>query len=87
MGGVSGKAEKTMVTGMKGTTTITWVTGIIWMNRMNINEMTWMTGTIWITGMICMIRMNRMTNNEMTWMAWMIGMMDDLDDWNGLHDD
>ena len=33
-----------------------------------------MTGTIWTTGMICMIRMN----TKMT---------DDLDDWNGLHDD
>ena len=51
------------------------------MNRMNINKMTWMTG------MICMIRTNRITNNEMTWMAWMIGMMDDLDDWSGLHND
>ena len=37
-----------------------------------------------MTGMICMIRTNRITNNEMT---WMIGMMDDLDDWSGLHDD
>ena len=33
-----------------------------------------------------MIRMNRMTNNEMTGMVWMIKMTDDLDDWNGLHD-
>ena len=40
-----------------------------------------------MTGMICMIRTNRITNNEMTWMAWMIGMMDDLDDWSGLRDD
>ena len=40
-----------------------------------------------MTGMICMIRMNMMTNNEMTLMVLMIGMMDDLDDWSGLHDD
>ena len=65
-------------------TKITWVTEMIWMNRMNINKMTWMTGMIYMTGMICMIRTNRITNNEMTWMAWMT---DDFNDWNGLHDD
>ena len=34
----------------------------------------------WMTGMVC-----KTTNNEMTWMTKMIGMTDDLDDWNDLH--